>query len=396
MHYSSVELFAGAGGLAQGLALSGFHPRLVAEWNRDACQTLRENHDLGHALVKDWNVVEDDVAMLSFGSYAGVDLVSGGPPCQPFSIGGKHKAYNDHRDMFPHAIRAVREAQPKAFIFENVKGITRQTFRNYFEYIRLQLHYPEIIRQGDEGWQEHLAHLEQHHLSARKGDRGLTYSVVTEVLQAADYGVPQKRERVFFVGFRNDLTVDWHFPLPTHSKEELLYEQYVTGEYWERHALPKPEAVPVLPLKVQRLAHQAAMFDGPRMQPWQTVRDAIHDLPDPVRYPDNGVPNHVHIPGARSYVGHTGSPLDEPSKALKAGDHGVPGGENMTRFADGSVRYYTVREAARIQTFDDSYVFSGAWGETMRQLGNAVPVKLAQTVASSVALSLETLRVKAE
>jgi DNA (cytosine-5)-methyltransferase 1 len=392
MHFSSVELFAGAGGLAQGLALSGFHPRLVAEWNRDACQTLRENHDLGHALVKDWNVVEGDVAGLSFDGFAGVDLISGGPPCQPFSIGGKHKAYDDHRDMFPQAIRAVREARPRAFIFENVKGITRQTFRNYFEYIRLQLQYPEVVRQGEESWNEHLAHLEQHHFSKHKGDTGLTYSLATEVLQAADYGVPQKRERVFFVGFRDDLEVDWHFPLPTHSREELLYQQYVTGDYWKRHNLPLPESVPVLPLKVQRLAHQGAMFDAPSVLPWRTVRDAIHDLPDPVASPDNGFPNHVYIPGARSYPGHTGSPLDEPSKALKAGDHGVPGGENMIRFADGSVRYFTVRESARIQTFDDSYYFAGAWGETMRQLGNAVPVQLARVVASSVALALENTR----
>lgn len=98
--------------------------------------------------------------------------------------------------------------------------------------------------------------------------------------------------------------------------------------------------------------------------------------------------NHVFNPGARSYPGHTGSPLDEPGKTLKAGDHGVPGGENMLLRPDGSVRYFTVREAARLQTFPDDYVFRGSWTETMRQLGNAVPVRLAEVIAGSVAATL--------
>ena len=119
------------------------------------------------------------------------------------------------------------------------------------------------------------------------------------------------------------------------------------------------------------------------MLAWETVRDAISDLPDPERYP-NAVQAHRFQPGARSYAGHTGSPLDEPAKALKAGDHGVPGGENMLRRPDGSIRYFTVRESARIQTFPDTFIFEGSWSEVMRQLGNAVPVRLASVIAESV------------
>jgi DNA (cytosine-5)-methyltransferase 1 len=105
--------------------------------------------------------------------------------------------------------------------------------------------------------------------------------------------------------------------------------------------------------------------------------------------------NHVGNPGARTYTGHTGSPWDEPSKTLKAGDHGVPGGENILRREDGSVRYFTVREAARLQTFPDEYVFRGAWCEGFRQLGNAVPVDLACAVATSVRERLERPRIEA-
>ena len=104
--------------------------------------------------------------------------------------------------------------------------------------------------------------------------------------------------------------------------------------------------------------------------------------------------NHRLQSGAKSYVGHTGSPLDLPAKTLKAGDHGVPGGENMLVNPDGSVRYFTVRESARLQTFPDGFYFHGSWTETMRQLGNAVPVLLARTVAASVAEKLHEYAAK--
>jgi Site-specific DNA methylase len=122
------------------------------------------------------------------------------------------------------------------------------------------------------------------------------------------------------------------------------------------------------------------------------VRDAIADLPDPERNPAVASEYHDHRfqPGARSYLGHTGSPLDEPAKTLKAGVHGVPGGENMLRRFDGSVRYFTLRESARLQTFPDDMVFHGSWTETMRQLGNAVPCALARIVASGVRERLST------
>ncbi len=153
----SIELFAGAGGLGIGLHEAGFKPVNVIEWDSYCCDTIRENKTRGMKAVRNWKVTEGDVRAVDFKEYEGkVRLVSGGPPCQPFSMGGKHGAYDDARDMFPQAIRAVREAKPQAFMFENVKGLTRASFRNYFEYIRLQLEHPEIKSRRGEEWADHL------------------------------------------------------------------------------------------------------------------------------------------------------------------------------------------------------------------------------------------------
>lgn len=368
-----------------GLHRAGFHPMKVVEWDRDCCDTIRENQGFDHSLVSSWPLFHGDIRSVDFKPFEDkVDLVSGGPPCQPFSLGGKHRAYDDVRDMFPQAIRAVRETRPRAFVFENVKGLTRTAFRNYFEYIRLQLEHPELTARPDEDWSGHLERLEQHHLHGSRD--ALHYRVVTRVLNAADYGVPQRRERVLFIGFRDDLDVEWHFPRETHSAERLLWDQYRDGSYWDRLKVPSGQRY----LNARELARAERLENRPITCAWQTVRDAIHDLPDPERDPGRcrGVANHRFQGGARSYAGHTGSPLDEPAKTLKAGVHGVPGGENMLANPDGSVRYFTVRESARLQTFPDAYIFHGSWTETMRQLGNAVPVRLAEVIGRDVARQL--------
>ena len=385
---NSVELFTGAGGLAMGAAKAGFHHLAVVERDKYACDTIRENQRREHALVADWPLYEGDVRNCDYRAITeSVDLVAGGPPCQPFSLGGKHLAFNDERDMFPEAVRAIRELKPRAFIFENVKGLTRQSFATYFSYIYLRLCYPEHVRKNGEAWERHLERLERHHTSGKRF--GLQYRVVYRLVNAADYGVPQRRERVFFVGFRSDIREEWAFPEPIHTEAALLYEQYATGDYWERHEVPKRKrgACP----STKRAIVEKMKVDGkPETLAWRTIRDALAGLPDPADKTRNGFRNHILVPGARSYPGHTGSPLDLPAKTLKAGVHGVPGGENMIAFPDGTVRYFTVRESARVQTFPDDYVFHGSWTENMRQLGNAVPMELAELVAKSVGERLRT------
>jgi DNA (cytosine-5)-methyltransferase 1 len=384
---NSIELFSGAGGLALGLAESGFHHKLLVEYNKDAINTLQKNHDNGQTQIKHWNICHSDINEISFKEYQSeISLIAGGPPCQPFSLAGKHKAANDKRDMFPQAVRAVREAEPKAFIFENVKGLLRQTFSTYFEYIILQLTYPNLAKEQHENWESHLSRLEKIHTKGTY--TGIKYNVVYRLLNAADYGVPQKRERVFIVGFRSDLNIEWCFPEATHSRDSLLWSQWVTGKYWKD--VISPDGIPLAPKNIQqRLQKKYGMF-SPQEKPWVTIRQAISDLPDP-KCSTNTIQNHEFRSGAKSYPGHTGSPIDEPSKTLKAGDHGVPGGENMIRFNDNSLRYLTAREAARIQTFPDDYFITGSWSETMRQLGNAVPVTLSKVVSLNVATVLKNL-----
>ena len=380
-----VELFAGAGGLALAASNAGFEHDVVLEYNHDACETIRSNQRRGFEVVRHWPLIEGDVHHQDFRNWRRrTDLVSGGPPCQPFSQGGKHQAMGDKRNLFPEAARAVREIQPRAFVFENVKGLTRQAFAKYFSYIVLQLSYPEVVAMPSEEWIEHLARLER--LRTKGDEPDLNYRVVWRLLNAADYGVPQRRERVFFVGFRSDIQIPWSFPSPTHSREALLRSQWETGDYWERHRVSHANR-PAPPAKYLHAASEARLLSTPPTRaPWLTVRDAISDLGEPsVRVKDASFPNHVLQPGARSYPGHTGSPIDEAAKTLKAGVHGVPGGENMLARADGSVRYFTVRESARLQTFPDDYRLHGSWTEAMRQLGNAVPVELAKVIGKSVA-----------
>jgi len=189
--------------------------------------------------------------------------------------------------------------------------------------------------------------------------------------------VPQRRERLIIVGIRADLNLEWHFPEPTHSLMALVNDQWHDGSYWERHGInPRTEL-----LNISAVRATLSRLDLDSRQPWLTTRDAITDLQSVAA---SKLTNHEHRAGARAYPGHTGSDLDLPSKTLKAGVHGVPGGENMFIKDDGTVRYFTAREAARVQTFPDEYVFSGAWSEAMRQIGNAVPVQLAAVVTKQL------------
>ncbi len=347
------ELFAGCGGMATGLARAGFRHEWMVESNAIACQTLRENwHAPSHAQPP--AIMETDVRSVDWSSMGIVDIVAGGPPCQPFSKGGRAGGENDPRDMWPEAIWAVGNIRPRGFLFENVKGLLRPAFSEYLQRI-----LDGLRRAG-----------------ATERDGPDMYEVVVISVNAADYGAAQKRERVLIAGVRRDLGALKPFPEQTHSVERLVWEKWVSGEYWQRHQLTQPVGGPTSRIEKAVLREVARRGLEPHGLPWRTCRDAFVGLGEPSV--GASVSEHVFRAGARAYPGHEGSPIDEPAKALKAGSHGVPGGENMLVGLSGAPRYFTVREASRLQGMPDEFVPAGSWSQAMRQLGNAVPAQLAE------------------
>lgn len=443
---TSVELFTGGGGLAIAVHQAGFRPLLFNEWDRHACQTLAENlaryvpaGERPPLPKADERVplVAGDARKLEMTYLNGlVDVLAGGPPCQPFSLGGVAKGDEDKRNMFPQVFRAVRQIQPKAVICENVRGLLRPSFRPYFEYIQRELKLPFERRDDEISWHEHNAALIKR-LNSKDVPDEERYEVIMTPVNAADYGVPQIRHRVMLVAFRADLGVDVEafekaVTAPQYS-QDALFRSIRNGEYWERHANISDVPQHVID-RVQARIPKVPRDDD--CQPWRTFRDAINGYgrgqkcdnggkaqpllpplpPVPLdqldtRTAQGDFPDHIGWPGARIYDGHTPNELDSPAKTVKAGVHGVPGGETVMlldeRVRDRATlggwrymhRYMTVRETARVMTFPDTWTLAGPRGEKMRQLGNAVPVDLglffAQAVANALAaaghLRLDTL-----
>ncbi|MGW3327082.1 DNA cytosine methyltransferase [Streptomyces virginiae] len=414
MERTSVELFAGGGGLVQASTNAGFRHLLVSELAKRACETLEANGFRGYdegtpsrvlATSEVTPLARGDVRSLdmTFLAERGVDLLAGGPPCQPFSLGGVARGDVDERNMFPEMFRAVREIRPKAVICENVRGLLRESFAPYFEYIQREMRLPFLRRDGAT-WTEHDSALKER-LAANDTDLAMRYEVQPFPVNAADYGVPQIRNRVILVAFRADLGVDWdlfHEAVEETHSQQALIRSFQDESYWdERH--------PTVPRHVRDRARAAwsnqelPLSDGDTRAPWRTLRDALARLPEidlellDKKTPQGGVPDHVGWPGARIYHGHTPNELDRPAKTVKAGVHGVPGGESVMRLdklaagghGDYLYRYMTVRETARVMTFGDDWTLCGPRGERMRQLGNAVPVRLGEVFANAVRATLD-------
>jgi DNA (cytosine-5)-methyltransferase 1 len=388
---NSIELFCGGGGLALGLHEARFRHLVINEVDQRSCDTLRANlaedvsfPSLNGTRAGRWPLAERDVAQLDLRRFEGqVDVLAAGAPCQPFSLGGLHRGDEDRRNLFPQVFRAVRATSPKAVLLENVRGITREAFRPYFDYILSQLQAPHFAPKRNESWFDHKMRLQRH--LRRRADTSRRYAVDYRVVNAADYGVPQTRQRVFMVATRLDLGLGWQWPEPTHSEDALLRAKY-DGSYWQAHGMPpRPASADprITPTRVARW--EASEFDS-GMARWNTLRDALEGLPEPVDGIETpGFTSHVGIPGARLYKGHSGNPIDRPAKTVKAGVHGVPGGEHVLVREDGSHRYLTVRECARVQGFPDRYTFRGPRSEAMRQIGNAVPVTLGRVMGAALA-----------
>jgi DNA (cytosine-5)-methyltransferase 1 len=404
----AVELFAGGGAMAMGLIKSGFTVDALVEICPLAVGVMRMNVATGALKVSEDAIIKGAVEDQDWSMHKGIMLLTGGPPCQSVARNGNGDGFDDERDRWDETIAIVHETMPPAFMFEHVSGFVETKHREGRERIL------DGLRSG------------------APGSPG--YTLVWKLVNLADYGSAQYRRRVILMGFRNDLFPHMRhkgrpdllgldaslydhtdplgvFPKRTHTEDRLRWEKWVSGVYWARHGLAGPPDQSDMPEEVRvregrsclkvltwlgDLAHAGIDPVGrpypekpeeKGQKPWVTVRDVTWDLGFP-----NGINDHVFRSGAGQYKGHCGSAYDMPGKALKSGDHANPGGENSCWFDDG-YRYFSVREAARLQGMPDNYVFNVTktqkgpkrkgckglpWQIAVRQLGNAVPVNVAE------------------
>ena len=327
--YTSVELFAGGGGLALGLSLAGFHHVLLNEFDTSACKTLCYNRP-------DWNVIEGDVRHIDFTPLRDkVDFLSGGFPCQAFSYAGKQGGFNDTRGtLFFELARAVTEIRPKVFMGENVKGLTSHEDGRTFKTIC------NVIRE-------------------------LGYTLVEpRVLKAIMYQVPQKRERLILIAIRNDIAerVQFHWPSPYKrvlTLRDALYKSVIFD-----NDVPESEGMKY-PEKKKRIL---AMV--PQGGDWR-------DLPEDVAREYMG--GSWELGGGKTGMARRLS-LDEPSLTLTC----APAQKQTERCHPIETRPLTIREYARIQTFPDYWNFQGTMCAKYKQIGNAVPVNLAWAIGRSL------------
>ncbi|MDK8757913.1 MAG: DNA (cytosine-5-)-methyltransferase [Lactobacillus iners] len=327
--YTDIELFAGAGGLALGLEKAGFEGLCFVEFNHEACETLRKNRP-------NWNVIENDVANVDFSNYEGkIDLVSGGAPCQSFSYAGKRLGFGDTRGtLFAQFARCVREVKPKMFMFENVKGMLSHDKGRTFKTIT-----HEFERLG--------------------------YEVIYKVLNAAYYGVGQKRQRLIVIGIRNDLKDKIKFEYPQQDKKMTVLKDVLKN-------------VPDSPYQPYSENKRKVMELVPAGGCWV-------DLPEDVAKAYMG--KSYYSGGGRRGMARRIA-WDEPCLTLTTS----PSQKQTERCHPDETRPFTVREYARIQKFPDEWKFCGNLTEQYKQIGNAVPVELARRVGLKIVKALEDIK----
>ena len=328
--FTSVELFAGAGGLALGMHLAGFRHVLLNEMDAMACQTLKRNHP-------DWNVLEGDIRKVDFTPLCGkVDFLSGGFPCQAFSYAGKKGGLSDTRGtLFFELARAVKEIQPKVFMGENVKGL--------------------------------LSHDDGRTLGViRNAIKELGYTLVEpRVLKAVMYQVPQKRERLILIAIRNDIYekgIRFKWPDPYH-RVMTLRDAFFSGELFDDD-VPASEGQ-TYPAKKARI-----MAMVPEGGDWRDL---------PIKEQKEYMGGSFYLGGGKTGMARRLS-MDEPSLTLTC----APAQKQTERCHPTETRPLTVREYARIQTFPDDWEFAGNMSDQYKQIGNAVPVNLAYAIGRSL------------
>lgn len=333
MQLTTIELFAGAGGLALGIEKAGFQTLALIEKDPDACTTLKSNRPQWRVLNKDIEKISamnlNELFKISEGE---LDLLSGGAPCQSFSYAGKRMGLEDTRGtLFYHFAIFLQKLRPKIFLFENVRGLLSHNHGKTYQTM-----------------------LEVFSASG--------YKTQKQILNAWDYGNAQKRERLITIGIRNDLNIKINFPKPRSYKPVL------------RDIL---QDVPSS-LGINYSEHKRKLFElVPAGGNWK-------DLPEEIAR--EYMKSCWDMGGGRTGILRRMS-MDEPSLSVLTS----PTQKQTERCHPLEPRPFTIRESARIQSFPDDWKFCGSISSQYRQIGNAVPVNLAYDIALEIKKGLESI-----
>lgn len=326
----AVSFFSGGGGLDLGLSLAGFDFRYANDEVQYYCDTLTYNFPHCITEVQDIKQLKGD-KIKDLINGVPISLIAGGPPCQSFSILGKRGSFDDSRGQLVYDyIRLINELQPKAFIFENVPGL--------------------LTLNNGEDWNNLFYHFEV--------ETG--YELYTDILNAADYGVPQIRKRVFVIGFQKP--TEFKFPEKEYRNPLNLELANISLPCW----IPSKLALE----NVEGLHNHDIRIHGDR------VRSRYEQIPQ----------------GGRDRIDHTDRiDPEKPSGTVLVGSKAGGGRPHIHPYLP---RHITVREAARLQSFPDWYKLLGTSTAQYRQIGNAVPPLLARAVGRSIHSTLSNLKSK--
>ncbi len=334
--YKSIELFAGAGGLALGMEKAGFSNVLLNELDSDCCKTLMLNRPK-------WNIIPGDVSHISFAKFNDkIDFLSGGFPCQAFSYAGKKLGFDDIRGtLFYQFARAVKEIQPKVFLAENVRGLLKHNNGETLQTIKNVL-----------------------------SELGYTL-VEPRVLKAIFYQVPQKRERLFLIGIRNDIypLCKFHWPSP-YRRIMLMRDALKSGELFQCDC-------PAAPGQSYPIRKKEILDHVPPAGYWRDL---------PIDMQKEFMKKSFYLGGGKTGMARRIS-WDEPCLTLTC----APAQKQTERCHPEETRPLNIREYARVQTFPDSWNFVGSISSIYRQIGNAVPVNLAYAVARALIRLFNTI-----
>jgi len=335
-HYQSIELFAGAGGMALGMEKAGLKHLLLNDFDRYATETLKKNRP-------HWDVIHGDVGQIDFKPYKSkVDVLTGGFPCQTFSYAGKKMGMEDTRGtLFYEFARALKESQPTLFLAENVKGLfshdkgrTLQTMVDVFESMGYEVLAPKVLK-------------------------------------AIHFHVPQKRERVFIVGIKKEYANKVKFTWP-----EASDELYTLKDALKKGSLFSSD-VPV---------SQGQAYPEKKKQVLDLVPAGGYWRDLPLELQKDYMMKSFYLGGGKTGIARRIA-WDEACLTLTCS----PAQKQTERCHPDETRPFQVREYARIQTFPDEWTFAGSMNQQYKQIGNAVPVNLAFALGTSLVQTLNDI-----